>query len=81
MFTPTDPRRLVQQRPDPALRQLQLSGRLLPHQRAHPDRRLEGRQRPAAEHALGRWRGQDLPLRQAAGEHAVVGLLQRGRAR
>ena len=37
MLAPTDLRRLVQQRPNPALRQLQLPGRLIPHQHAHPD--------------------------------------------
>ena len=67
----------VQQRPDPAVRQLQLPGRLLPDQRADSDRQLEGRQRPAVDGAAGRRRRQDLPLRQAAGEHADLGVLQR----
>ena len=44
------------------------------------DRRLEGRQRPAVDGAAGRRRRQDLPPRQAAGEHAAVGVLQRGEA-
>ncbi len=45
-------------------------GRLLSHQRADPDRGLEGAQQPAVDGAARRRRGQDLPLRQAAGEHA-----------
>ena len=73
--------RLVQQRPDPAVRQLQLPGRLLSHQRADPDRRLEGGQRAEVDGAAGRRRRQDLPPRQAAGEHADLRLLQRGQAR
>ena len=42
---------------------------------------LEGEQWPAMD-GSARWRGgQDLSHRQAAGEHAVVGVLQRGEAR
>ncbi|MCK7492086.1 MAG: hypothetical protein MZW92_10860 [Comamonadaceae bacterium] len=67
----------LQQRPDPAVRQLQLPGRLLPDQRADRHGRLEGRQRPAVDRAAGRRRRQDLPPRQAAGEHAARRLLQR----
>ena len=52
-------------------------GRLLPHQRADPDGRLEGGQRPAVDGADRRRRRQDLPSRQAAGEHAALRVLQR----
>ena len=65
-------RRGLQQRLDPAFRELQLRGRLLPHQRADPHGRLEGRQRPAVDGAAGRRRRQDLPPRQAAGEHPAA---------
>jgi hypothetical protein len=41
--------RLVQQRAHPAVRQLQLSGRLLRDQRADWDGQLEGQQRPAVD--------------------------------
>ena len=54
---------------------------LLSHQRTNPDRELEGRQWPAVDGAGRRRCGQDLPLRQATGEHAGLGLLQRGEAR
>ena len=46
--------RCLQQRPDPALRQLQLRGRALPHFSAGRHRQLEGRQRPAMDRAVGR---------------------------
>ena len=61
--------RRVQQRPDPAVRQLQLPGRPLPDQRADRDGELEGRRQPAVDRAARRRRGQDLPSGQAAGEH------------
>ena len=73
--------RLVQQRPHPAVRQLQLQGRPLSDQRADPHRRLEGGERPAVDRADRRRRRQDLPLRQAAGEHADIRVLQRRQAR
>ena len=42
------------------------------------DRRLESRQWPTMDGSVRRRRRQDLPPRQAAGEHAAVGVLQRG---
>ena len=68
----------LQQRPDPAVRQLQLSGGFLPDQRTDHDGELEGRQRAEVDRAARRRRRQDLPPGQAAGEHAAVGVLQRG---
>ena len=49
--------------------------------RTDPHRRLESRQRPAVDGAGRRRRRQDLPLWQAAGEHAAIRLLQRRPAR
>jgi hypothetical protein len=69
--------RFLQQRPDPAVCQLQLPGRLLRDERADHYRQLEGRQQPALDGAAGRRRGEDLPPRSAAGEYAALGLLQR----
>jgi hypothetical protein len=70
-------RRRLQQRPHPAFRQLQLQGWVLPHERADPDRGLEGRQQPAVDRADRRRRGQNFSSRQAAGEHPTLRLLQR----
>ena len=50
----SDGGRLVQQRPDSTLPQLQLQEWFLPDQRADPDRELEGRQRPAVDRTSGR---------------------------
>ena len=69
---------LLQQRTDPAVRQLQLPRRLLSGQRSDPDGRLEGRQRAAVDRSLGWRHRQDLPPREAAGEYHAAGLLQRG---
>ena len=55
-------------------------GGLLHHQRPDHHRQLEGREQPAVDGAGRRRRRQDLPSRQAAGEYAVVGVLQRGDA-
>ena len=67
----SDRRAVVQQRAHPAVRQLQLRRTVLYLTTApDPHRRLEGRRQPAVDRAARRWRRQDLPLRQAAGEHA-----------
>jgi hypothetical protein len=55
-------RRFVQQRAHPAVRQLQLRGRAVPHELADPHRRVEGGQRQSLDRADRRWRGQDLSL-------------------
>ena len=47
------------------------------HARADPHRQLERGEQPAVDRSDRRRRRQDLPLRQAAGEHAGVGVLQR----
>ena len=49
--------------------------------RADHDGRLGRGQQPAMDGADRRRGRQDLPLRQAAGEHAAIGVLQRGQAR
>ena len=56
-------------------------GGLLPHQRADRDGRVAGGERTEVDGAAGWRRGQDLPLRQAAGEHAALGVLQHREAR
>ena len=55
-------------------------GRRVSHQRADPDRELEGGQRSAVDGAAGRRGRKDIPLWQAAGEYATVGVLRRGQA-
>ena len=50
----------------------------LSDQLAHCVRQLEGRQRAEVDSPPGRRCRQDSSLRQAAGQHAAVGLLQRG---
>ena len=53
----------------------------LSHQRADRDGRVAGGERSEVDGAAGRrWCWQDLPLRQAAGEHADLGVLQRRQA-
>jgi hypothetical protein len=52
--------------------------RAVHQQRAHHHRQLGGREQPALDGAAGRRYRQDLPPWQAAGEHAVRRLLQRG---
>jgi hypothetical protein len=70
--------RLVQQWPDPTLRQLQLRRRFLHRERADHHGQLEGREQPAVDGAVGRRRRQDIPPRQVAREYATLGVLQRG---